>query len=103
MDTAGRSTAHIVIGGAREGLLVDQLREKDVPTLFLATGGATAGGEVIPLPGMTESQHALAQVALLQRLAVYVADVRGKDLQDRAFERLDTKVDSVQQVIDGTY
>ncbi len=103
MDTAGPTTAHIVIGGEREGLLVDQLREKDVPTLFLATGGATAGGTVIDLPPMTAAQHALTQVMLLQRLTVDVARVIGKDLQDRAFTRLDTKVDSLQQVIDGTY
>lgn len=103
MDTAGPSTAHIVMGGAREGLLIDQLREKDVPTLFFATDGATAGGDVISLPEMSPAQQALTQVLLMQRLTVEVATAKGKDLQDRAFTRLDTKVDSLQQVLDGTY
>jgi glucosamine--fructose-6-phosphate aminotransferase (isomerizing) len=103
MDTAGPGTAHIVLGGEREGLLVDQLREKDVPTLFIATDGATAGGHVIDLPDLSPAQQALAQVLLLQRLTVVIAEVKGKNLQDRAFTRLDTKVDSLQQVIDGTY
>ncbi|GAB2530156.1 SIS domain-containing protein [Paramicrobacterium agarici] len=103
MDSTGSTSAHIVIGGKREGLLVDQLLEKSAPVLFFASDGASANAPTIAVPDLTASQAALLQVALLQRLTLHVTKSRKKNIQDRAFTRLDTKVDSVEQVITGTY
>jgi len=102
MDCAGPATSHVLFGGAREGLLADQLAEKDVPILLVSDEEVDASATVIRIPSLPPTQRVLVEVALLQRLVQHTAAAAGKDVEARAFTRYDTKVDSVQQVLDGT-
>lgn len=102
MDCAGPATSHVLVGGAREGLLGEQLAEKDVPVLLITDEAVEAPATVIRIPAMPATQRVLVEVALLQRLVQHTAEAAGKDVEARAFTRYDTKVDSVQQVVDGT-
>ncbi|MBT2588502.1 SIS domain-containing protein [Arthrobacter sp. ISL-95] len=102
MDCAGPSTAHVLIGGAREGLLADQLAEKIVPILLITDEDVAAAATIIRIPQLTAVQRSVLEVALMQRLVQHTAAAFGRNIEDRAFTRYDTKVDSVRQVIDGT-
>ena len=103
MDCAGPSTAHVLIGREREGLLADQLSEKDVPILLITDHDvSTSAAEIVRIPQLTAVQRSVLEVALMQRLVQHTADAFGRNIEDRAFTRYDTKVDSVRQVIDGT-
>lgn len=102
MDCAGPATSHVLFGGAREGLLAEQLAEKDVPVLLVTDEDVDAPATVVRIPVLPPTQRVLVEVALLQRLVQHTAAAAGKDLEARAFTRYDTKVDSVQQVVDGT-
>jgi len=101
MDCAG-PTSHILIGRHREGLLAEQLSEKNVPILLITDEEVTAPASIIRIPALPAAQRSILEVALLQRLVQHTAAAVGRDIEARAFTRLDTKVDSVQQVIDGT-
>lgn len=102
MDCAG-PTSHVIFGREREGLLADQLAEKNVPILLVVDADVTATtASIIRIPTVPPSQRVILEVALLQRLVQHVADALDRDIEARAFTRYDTKVDSVQQVIDGT-
>lgn len=102
MDCAGPSTAHVLFGGAREGLLADQLSEKNVPILLITDEDLEASATIIRIPQLSAVQRSVLEVALMQRLVQHTADAFGRNIEDRAFTRYDTKVDSVRQVIDGT-
>ncbi|MDQ0822428.1 glucosamine--fructose-6-phosphate aminotransferase (isomerizing) [Arthrobacter sp. V4I6] len=102
MDCAGPQTAHVLIGRAREGLLADQLSEKMVPILLITDEDVAASATIIRIPQLSAVQRAVLEVALMQRLVQHTADAFGRNIEDRAFTRYDTKVDSVRQVIDGT-
>jgi glucosamine--fructose-6-phosphate aminotransferase (isomerizing) len=103
MDCAGSSTTHVLIGRAREGLLADQLSEKGVPILLITDEDVTASAAtIVRIPRLTAVQRSVLEVALMQRLVQHTADAFGRNIEDRAFTRYDTKVDSVRQVIDGT-
>lgn len=102
MDCAGASTAHVLIGRSREGLLADQLSEKSVPILLITDEDVTASATIIRIPQLNAVQRSVVEVALLQRLVQHTANAFGRNIEDRAFTRYDTKVDSVRQVIDGT-
>lgn len=102
MDCAGPATAHVLIGRAREGLLADQLSEKQVPILLITDDDVAASATIIRIPHLGAVQRSVLEVALMQRLVQHTADAFGRNIEDRAFTRYDTKVDSVRQVIDGT-
>lgn len=102
MDCAG-PTAHVLIGRAREGLLADQLAEKDVPILLITDEDVeTSTAMTVRIPALTAVQRSVLEVAVLQKLVQHTAAALGRNIEDRAFTRYDTKVDSVRQVIDGT-
>ncbi|GAB3601013.1 SIS domain-containing protein [Microbacterium tumbae] len=95
MDVAGHGTSHIVVGGAREQQLADQLEENTAATLFLAGRESLRAGHPyeVPVPaGLTEGQRALVSVAILQQLVSETAAVRGNPVDDAVFVRQDTKL-----------
>ncbi|SFU11367.1 SIS domain-containing protein [Arthrobacter sp. ov118] len=101
MDCAG-PTSHVLIGRQREGLLAEQLAEKDAPILLVTDQDVSAPASIIRIPELPAAPRSILEVALLQRLVQHTADAAGRDIEARAFTRLDTKVDSVQQVREGT-
>ena len=113
MDCAGPSTSHVLLGREREALLAGQLSEKGVPVLLIVdiaddtpldfgTTADTSGISVLRLPALPPAQRVGVQVALLQQLVLHTARALGRNVEDRAFTRYDTKVDSVQQVLIDT-
>ncbi|WP_432522179.1 SIS domain-containing protein [Kineococcus sp. SYSU DK006] len=112
MDCAGSTTSHVLLGREREALLAGQLSEKGVPVLLVVdldadevefgTTADTSAVSVVRLPALPPAQRVVVQVALLQQLVLHTARALGRDVEDRAFTRYDTKVDSVQQVLAGT-
>jgi glucosamine--fructose-6-phosphate aminotransferase (isomerizing) len=99
MDSAGRRTSHIVIGRKREAILAEQLSEQHVPILFMSDQEAPASARLVHVPsGFTSSQRALVEIVLLQRLVSLVGEANGVDVDGTVFRRLDTKVDSVEDV-----
>jgi len=95
MDVAGHGTAHLVMGGARERALVEQLEENTGPTLFLAEAECLREGhqyQVVLPGGLTQGQRALVALALLQQLVAETAVVRGNPVDDSVFVRQDTKL-----------
>ncbi|RWZ68471.1 sugar isomerase [Labedella populi] len=96
MDVAG-DTAHVVVGGAREAILVDQLGERS-STLLFVTGRSgprptTDHARVIELPVDLSDGPGFSIVAsvVTQRLALLASDALGIDIDEPAFTRLDTK------------
>lgn len=95
MDVAGGDVSHIVVGGARERQLVDQLSERAGAALLLAEREHLRGDrpyEVVLPKGLSESQRALVSVCILQELVAQVALVRGNAIDDAVFVRQDTKI-----------
>lgn len=95
MDAAGEGVAHVVIGGARERQLVEQLEERASATLFLAEALHLRGDapfEVAVPAGLTDGQRALVTVCLLQQLVSETARVRGNAVDEAVFVRQDTKL-----------
>lgn len=93
MDVAG-SGAHLVIGGEREALLVDQLAEQTADIVFVATDDARPARSraVVNLPVADPVGRVLAVSVLAQSLVSRVSLLRGVDIDEPVFERLDTKV-----------
>jgi glucosamine--fructose-6-phosphate aminotransferase (isomerizing) len=102
MDCAGPATSHVLLGRAREGLLAEQLSEKGVPILLITDEDIDAPASVLRIPSLPAAQRSVIEVALLQRLVQHTATALGRDIEVRAFTRYDTKVTSVQQVVEGT-
>lgn len=99
MDCAGRRTSHVLFGRAREGLLAEQLAEQRTPVLLISDHDVTAPARIIRIPsGFTASQRSLLEIVLMQRLVSLVGAAGGVDVDAAVFRRLDTKIDSVDQV-----
>jgi len=99
MDCAGRSTSHLLFGGAREGLLAEQLAQQKAPILLVTDTDVTAPASIIRMPrGLTSSQRSLLEVILAQRLVTLVGEISGVSVDSTVFTRLDTKVDSAAEV-----
>ncbi len=97
MDVAGRG-AHVVIGGARESLLVEQLSAKTEALVFIATDADVpapraeiAARTHLDVPYGDAVGIAIAASIVCQHLTLGVASLRGVDVDEPAFERLDTK------------
>jgi glucosamine--fructose-6-phosphate aminotransferase (isomerizing) len=97
MDCAG-PTSHVIFGREREGLLAEQLAERNVPILLVTDTDVTAPASIIRIPQLPPSQRVVVQVALMQRLVLHVGSVLGRDVDASVFRRLDTKVDTVSEV-----
>ncbi|HWJ75439.1 MAG TPA: hypothetical protein VNX29_19950 [Kaistia sp.] len=99
MDAAGRA-GHVVFGTAREALLINQLAEQTKNLVYVTgTGQATpttALSSVIMLPIAVDDGIRFSIVAsfVAQRLTVLVSELRGIDINEPVFVRLDTKTDS---------
>jgi glucosamine--fructose-6-phosphate aminotransferase (isomerizing) len=99
MDSSGRRTSHVLFGRAREGLLAGQLAEQNVPILLLTDEDVLAPARIIRIPaGFSPSQRSLIEIVLMQRLVSLVGEVNGMDVDATVFRRLDTKVDSIDEV-----
>lgn len=97
MDCAG-PTSHVIFGREREGLLADQLAERDVPILLVTDSDVTARASVVRIPELPPSQRGVVQVALMQRLVLHVGEALGRDVDASVFRRLDTKVDGIDEI-----
>lgn len=99
MDCAGRRTSHLLFGRSREGILAEQLAEQKAPTLLITDDDVSAPASVIRIPsGLSPSRRALVEIVLAQRLVLLVSEANGVSVDSTVFRRLDTKVDSVDEV-----
>lgn len=94
MDCAGPATAHVLIGREREAQLADQLAEKGVPILLITDRAVTAAARIVRVPELPVVQRSILEAVVLQRVVIEVSRLRGLDVEQRAFVRQDTKVDS---------
>lgn|GEM_PF-510708 len=100
MDAAGKA-GHVVFGGAREALLVDQLAEQSDRLAYVTGlgGGAPRVPALLtlelPVPVSEGIGFAIVGSFLAQRLTLHAADLRGIDINEAVFVRLDTKTDRV--------
>lgn len=100
MDAAGRA-AHVVFGGAREALLIDQLNEQADGLVYVT--GRDGGAPGVPtwltldLPVSVNDGigFALAGSMVAQRLTLHTSRHRGIDINEAVFVRLDTKTDRI--------
>ncbi len=96
MDVAGPG-AHVIYGGRREAVLVDQLAERTGNLLFLGTSPEAepraAGVTYAPLDVPTDEPVAAAVAGIItaQYIALRTAEARGIDIDRPVFTRLDTK------------
>lgn len=97
MDCAG-PTSHVVLGRDREGLLVDQLAERDAPTLLITDRPVRSSARTITIPDLPDCQRSVVEVALLQRLVIHVGQILDRDIDSSVFRRLDTKIDSTAEL-----
>lgn len=100
MDMAG-PFAHVVFGGAREALLIDQLAERTQNLVFVTgSDGVTPQQKTqltvrLPVALSDGLGFALAATLVAQRLTLHAADKKGIDINAAAFKRLDTKTDHI--------
>jgi glucosamine--fructose-6-phosphate aminotransferase (isomerizing) len=97
MDCAG-PTSHVLFGREREGLLAEQLSERDVPILLVTDTDIAAPASIVRIPQLPPCQRAVVQVALVQRLVLHVGAVLGRDVDASVFRRLDTKVEDAGEL-----
>ncbi len=102
MDAAGPG-AHLVFGGQREALLIDQLSQRTHRLAFVTgsdgpTGAATATTLRLPARLDDPASLAIASTFVAQKLTLHAAGLRGFDINDAAFQRLDTKTDSLTNI-----
>lgn len=98
MDCAGSSTAHVVVGGARERRLVEQLAERTSNLLLLVPAGEAhpaVDADVIdvPVPNGDAVAFVIVATMLAQELTLATSLEAGVDVDEAVFTRLDTKVD----------
>lgn len=98
MDAAGDG-AHVVLGGEREALLVKQLAERTDRLVYIATEPAALPSKAavafhVDPPHTDPIGVALCATMMAQYLALRVAVLRGVDIDEPAFARLDTKTSS---------
>lgn len=94
MDIAGGKLTHVLIGGARERQLAEQLAEQTSAILLLTDDPAPLHrGIVVRVPPeMRASERALLEVCILQELVQAAANARGNPVDDSVFTRQDTKL-----------
>ncbi|MEN5072364.1 hypothetical protein ABE437_00965 [Isoptericola cucumis] len=98
MDCTGRATAHVLVGREREAQLADQLAEKGVPILLVTDRPVTTStATVVRIPEAPVVQRSILETVVLQRVVTEVSRLRGLDVEQRAFVRQDTKVDSPEE------
>lgn len=102
MDAAGPG-AHLLFGGNREAQLIAQLSER-TKRLALVTGSGTDAHTdgshrlVLPFDPSDPLPFAIASTFIAQKLTLHAADIRGLDINEPAFQRIDTKTDSLTNI-----
>ncbi len=102
MDAAGPG-AHLLFGANREAQLVSQLSER-TKRLALVTGANTIVDAdldhqlVLPFDLNDPLPFAIASTFIAQKLTLHAADIRGFDINEPAFQRIDTKTDSLTKI-----
>lgn len=100
MDSAADGSAQILLGGARERVLRDQLALKSRATLVIGTGAgepsarrqSSAQGDTIVVDSGHLARDTVTGAALLHELALRWGARLGVDPDEPVFPRLDTKV-----------
>ena len=100
MDAA-KTAGHVVFGGAREAVLIDQLKEQTESLVYVT--GQGAGAVKVPtwltldLPVSVDDGigFSLAGSMVAQRLTLHASRHRSIDINEAVFVRLDTKTDRV--------
>lgn len=97
-DAVG-GTAHVLVGGAREAALADQLAAYGVPVLLVTDEDARpgAGVHVAAVPSLPPLAAVVTEVAVLQLLALDLADALGTDVDAGTLARVDTKLPETGQ------
>ncbi|MGP4753274.1 SIS domain-containing protein [Agrobacterium pusense] len=102
MDAAGPG-AHLLFGGNREAQLIAQLSER-TKRLALVTGSSTdalpdgSHRLVLPFEPTDPIPFVIASTFIAQKLTLHAADIRGLDINEPAFQRIDTKTDSLTNI-----
>lgn len=99
MDAAGPG-AHLLFGAGREAALISQLSERTQRLAFVTSADTIAdtGGchrLVLPFAPSDPLPFAIASTFIAQKLTLHAADIRGFDINEAAFQRIDTKTDSL--------
>ncbi|MEB2847233.1 hypothetical protein GAO09_23895 [Rhizobiales bacterium RZME27] len=103
MDAAGPG-AHLLFGANREAQLISQLSERTQRLAFV-TGKDTADctgcshGLVLPFAPADAIPFAIASTFIAQKLTLHAADIRGFDINEAAFQRIDTKTDHLTNTL----
>ncbi|GHA29938.1 sugar isomerase [Devosia pacifica] len=99
MDAAGKAM-HLVFGGAREALLIDQLAEQTQNLVYVTgpDGGApkvdTLMSLQLPVPLGSPIHFAIGASFVTQMLTLLASEARGIDINEAVFVRLDTKTNT---------
>jgi glucosamine--fructose-6-phosphate aminotransferase (isomerizing) len=97
MDSASAATGHLILGGAREAQLAQQLRERSDNVAFVDVRGAGPGADVGLGWALGPPQVAALPLLLLgQHFVMDVAAAIGVDMDEPAFRRIDTKTTSLE-------
>lgn len=96
-DAVG-GTAHVLVGGAREAALADQLAAYGVPVLLVTDEDVRpgAGVHVVRLPAVAPLAAVVTEVAVLQLLALHLGDALGTDVDAGTLARVDTKIEAAR-------
>jgi glucosamine--fructose-6-phosphate aminotransferase (isomerizing) len=93
MDSASDASAQILLGGARELVLRDQLQLRSTSTLVIgATADAAPASDVVTLHSQHPARDTVTGAGLLHELALRWGARIGVDPDEPVFPRLDTKV-----------
>lgn len=97
MDAAGPG-AHLVFGFAREAQLVSQLSGRTRHLAFVTTDDANhvppcVHRLILPNGLANPISFAFAATIIAQKLTLHAADIRGININEAAFQRIDTKTD----------
>lgn len=102
MDVAGAG-AHLVFGGEREALLVEQLAEQTDRLVYVAISPDAPRALTAPavtlhldIPGQDPVGQAVGATIMAQYLALKVSEIRDVDIDEPVFTRLDTKTDTAR-------
>ncbi|MDP9836254.1 glucosamine--fructose-6-phosphate aminotransferase (isomerizing) [Neorhizobium huautlense] len=102
MDAAGPG-AHLLFGGNREEQLVSQLSERTKRLALVTDANTVADAKhghqlVLPFDLSDALPFAIASTFIAQKLTLHAADIRGFDINEPAFQRVDTKTDSLTNI-----
>ncbi|QYA09963.1 SIS domain-containing protein [Agrobacterium larrymoorei] len=102
MDAAGPG-AHLLFGGNREAQLISQLSERTKHLALVTSANTSTDNDhgyqlFLPFDVNDPMPFAIASTFIAQKLTLHASDIRGFDINEPAFQRIDTKTDSSTKI-----